>query len=290
MCLELVQADHCLELLQRISKYFRDKQLILKASISWNTAPQIFIQMCASLQACLFLFCLQYCTDFFVYVAEKPGPRAEAKQFPSLPLPTQPGDGGTHEIQNPHVQGHNPQLAGGKCSYQWVTYLQGKAAALPCLTKKEEKIPSSSGKGLGQKMQRGREPRSDELLCFRLAVSGFLSSRFLVMLFSRPSPAQALHKEGSLWETFILLQWVGAATFNLGLALFSSGQRLLPIIDCLAWEVTSLNKTVERESRCWQQSETVFSTLQFPVCFWRVTVKREQVITQVRQGSISAIL
>lgn len=177
-----------------------------------------------------------------------------------------------HEIQNPHIPRTQPPSYRCKCSYQWLTYHQGKAAALPSLTKEEEKIPSSSGNSLGQKMQRGREPRSDELLCFGLAVSGFLSSRFLAMLFSLPSPPQALHEEGSLWETFILLQWVGAA--SLGLALFSSGQHSLPTIGCLVLKVTSLNKTVERESRCWQQSGTVFSTLQFPVCFWGVTVRR----------------
>lgn len=57
--------------------------------------------MHARLQACLFLLCLWCCVDFFVYVAEKPGPRVEAKQFSSLPLPTQPGDGGTHPSWDP---------------------------------------------------------------------------------------------------------------------------------------------------------------------------------------------
>lgn len=43
-----------MELLQWISKYFRDEQFVLKTRIA---APHIFIQMCTRLQSRLFLVC-----------------------------------------------------------------------------------------------------------------------------------------------------------------------------------------------------------------------------------------
>lgn len=85
-------------------------------------------------------------------------------------------------------------------------------------------------------MQSRKSARVGRASVLWTSFSGFLSSKFLAMLFWGPDSPQALTEESSQLET-LLLQRVETATFSPGLAcFFFSGQYLLSIIAAkLGW-------------------------------------------------------